>query len=58
MGICSFAEKAWTSGTSVLDPKAFIISLINKENKPFKAMYSSTHPQGVYGGNYYTVKSR
>ena len=32
----SFAEKAWTSGTSVLDPKAFIISLINKENKPLK----------------------
>ena len=35
-----FVEKAWTSGTPVMDPKAFIISLINKENKPFKALIS------------------
>jgi len=34
----AFAEQEWTHGTNVLDHKAFIISLINKENKPFKAM--------------------
>ncbi len=52
----AFAEKAWTNGTHVVDPKAFIISLINKENKPFKAMISSTNPSGQYdgyGGYYY-----
>ncbi len=52
----AFAEKAWENGTHVVDPKAFIISLINKENKPFKAMISSTGPQGNcngYGGYYY-----
>ncbi len=37
----AFAEKAWTNSTHVLDPKAFIISLINKENRPFKTMVSS-----------------
>jgi len=37
----AFAEKAWTYGTNVVDPKAFIISFINKENKPFKAMSST-----------------
>ena len=37
------AEKAWAQ-SPVVDPKAFIISLINKENKPFKAMVSSVHP--------------
>jgi hypothetical protein len=39
-----------------VDQKAFIISLINKENKPFKAMISSTDPYGNnsgYGGYYY-----
>jgi hypothetical protein len=35
-----FAEKAWTQ-SDVVDPKAFILSLINKENKPFKAMINS-----------------
>jgi hypothetical protein len=51
----AFAEKAWTNGTSVMDPKAFIISLINKENEPFKALISSTHPQGRNGGYYYAL---
>ncbi len=37
----AFAKKAWTNDTNVSDPKAFIISLINKENKPFKTMVSS-----------------
>jgi hypothetical protein len=53
----AFAKKAWTNGSNVVDPKAFIISLINKENKPFKAMISSTHPQAYdedeYDGNNY-----
>jgi hypothetical protein len=47
----AFAEKAWAISTNVLDLKAFIISLINKENKPFKALISSTHPRG--GAYYY-----
>ena len=42
----AFAEKAWING-KVQDPKAFIISLINKENKPFKAM-SSTGYYALY----------
>ena len=34
-----FVEKAWNSTSiAVLDPKAFIFSLVNKENLPFKAM--------------------
>jgi hypothetical protein len=37
-----FAEKAWTSDTNVKDPKSFIISLVNQENKPFKAMNTSS----------------
>jgi hypothetical protein len=48
----AFAEKAWTNGNSVADQKAFIISLINKQNKPFKAMISSTNPQGNLNGQY------
>jgi hypothetical protein len=50
----AFAEKAWTNGFVFLDPKAFIISLINKENKPFKAMISSTNSQG---SSYYALYS-
>jgi len=34
-----FTEKAWdSSGQNYLDPKAFIFSLVNKENKQFKVM--------------------
>ncbi len=47
----AFAEKAWKNGTEVFDPKAFIISLINKENKPFKAMIGSNHPRFGYRYN-------
>ncbi len=33
-----FAEKAWiSSGQWVQDPKAYIFSIVNKDNKPFKA---------------------
>jgi hypothetical protein len=34
-----FTEKAWdSSGECYEDPEAFIFSLVNKENKPFKVM--------------------
>jgi hypothetical protein len=35
-----FTEKAWDSSAQnyTVDPKAFIFSLVNKENKPFKIM--------------------
>ena len=34
--IFGFTEKPWTSkGCVVSDPKAYIFSLVNKENKPF-----------------------
>jgi hypothetical protein len=49
-----FAQKAWTQSPFV-DPEAFIISLINKENKPFKAMISSAHPYQNSGYNYYAL---
>jgi len=49
----AFTEKAWTNGKiSVLDPKAFIISLINKENKPFKAMINSGYSKGYKVSSY------
>jgi hypothetical protein len=38
-----FTEKAWDSaGRYVTDPKAFIFSLVNKENKPFKAVCTNS----------------
>ena len=38
-----FTEKAWnSSGGFVADPKAFIFSLVNKENKPFKAVCTNS----------------
>jgi hypothetical protein len=43
----AFAEEAWTNNTDVKDPQAFIISLINKEKEPFKAM-SSTRYDTLY----------
>jgi len=46
----AFAEKAWVKG-SVVDQKAFVISLINKENKPFKAMIISTNIYGQVNGS-------
>ena len=33
-----FAEKAWIHGIWVQDPKAYIFSIVNKDNKPFKAI--------------------
>jgi len=49
-----FAEKAWAQ-SPVVDSEAFIISLINKEIKPFKAMISSAHPYQNSGYNYYAL---
>ena len=49
----AFAEKAWINGSNVQDPKAFIISLINKDNNPFKATIPSTHPYHYYNGSCY-----
>ncbi len=38
-----FTEKAWNSvSLFVADPKAFIFSLVNKENKPFKAVCTNS----------------
>ena len=34
-----FTEKAWDStGNGYVDPKTYIFSLVNRENRPFKAM--------------------
>ena len=39
-----FVEKAWSSsGEHVVDPNAFIFSLVNEDNKPFKATVSLPH---------------
>jgi hypothetical protein len=39
-----FTKKAWDSTDGfVADPKEFIFSLVNKENKPFKAVCSSNN---------------
>jgi len=40
-----FTEKAWKSsstGGCVADPNAFVFSLVNKENKPFKAVCTNS----------------
>jgi hypothetical protein len=38
-----FTEKGWKSTRRfVADPKAFIFSLVNKENKPFKAVCTNS----------------
>ena len=42
-------EKRWQSeGGFVRDPKAFLFSLVNKEEKPFKAMCSDEGVQAMY----------
>jgi hypothetical protein len=34
-----FTEKAWNlTGNGYVDPKSFIFSMVNKENKPFKVV--------------------
>jgi hypothetical protein len=49
-----FLEKVWDSASGyVVDPKAFIFSLVNKENKPFKVMCtigaSAIYCKSTYG---------
>ncbi len=48
----AFSEKAWANDKDISDPKAFIISLINKENKPFKAMINSGNSKGYNVSSY------
>jgi len=40
-----YVEKAWskTSDSYVADPKAYIFSLINKEDRPFKVMCTNSN---------------
>jgi len=57
-----FTEKAWDSSAEnfTVDPNAFIFSLVNKENKPFKAMcqhstyaiYCNTSYGPTFGGSH------
>jgi hypothetical protein len=48
-----FTEKAWNSHyKNYLDPKAFIFSLVNKENKPFKIMCTNG-VDAIYCDSYY-----
>ena len=45
-----FVKKAWDStGNGYTDFKAFIFSLVNKENKPFKLMYKNAENKWLYG---------
>ena len=45
-----FVEKAWDSSTGAYlhDPKAFIFSLVNKENKPFKVLCSNNGENAIW----------
>jgi len=38
-----FAKQAWRSQGNVTDTNAFLYSLINKENKPFKALFQASY---------------
>ena len=44
-----FTEQAWHSrGEDVTDPKAFLFSLVNKEEKPLKVMCSNEGEHAIY----------
>jgi len=44
-----FTEQEWHSrGDYVTDPKAFLFSLVNKEEKPFKALCSNEGENAIY----------
>jgi hypothetical protein len=48
-----FTEKAWSSSVQYFtDSKAFIFSLVNKENKPFKVMCTDSY-HAIVGGSPY-----
>jgi len=47
-----FAEKAWHSKNEwIADPKAFIFSLVNKEEDPFKAIVSNEGKHAIHGSS-------
>ena len=49
-----FAEKAWHSKNRwIADPKAFIFSLVNKEEDPFKAIVSNEGQNAIAGSAKY-----
>ena len=49
-----FVEKAWDSSSEwVTDPKAYIFSLINLDNRPFKAFCSNNGENAIYCGSTY-----
>jgi len=49
-----FTEQAWHSrGEDVTDPKAFLFSLVNKEEKPFKVMCSNEGKNAICCDSYY-----
>ena len=49
-----FTEQAWHSrGEDVTDPKAFLFSLVNKEEKPFKVMCSNEGKNAICRDSYY-----
>jgi hypothetical protein len=49
-----FTELKWHSrGGFVTDPKAFIFSLVNKEENPFKVICSNEGRNGIYWGSKY-----
>jgi len=44
-----FTEQEWQSDCGfVTDPKAFLFSLVNKEEKPFKVLCSNEGEQAIY----------
>ena len=44
-----FTEQEWHSGCEfVADPKAFLFSLVNKEEKPFKVMCSNEGDYAIF----------
>ncbi len=49
-----YTEKAWTSNNQYdRDPNAFLFSLINKENRPFKVICSDGGKDAIFCGSSY-----
>jgi hypothetical protein len=48
-----FIEEEWSSLQIVTDPNAFIFSLINYDNKPFKVMWSNYGGEVLFGHRQY-----
>ncbi len=45
----AFAEQEWAHNCNVVDPNAFLISFINEENNPFKALIQPTIHDVAFG---------